>query len=89
MEEPILTTPETPGSRSLVPGSPAAINGSAAVSERLSKRASHTIQQLNRSPDTHARSLVSGRSRLVQDPLHRMEESVATAVGRLREWRRN
>jgi DNA-binding LacI/PurR family transcriptional regulator len=40
------------------------INGSPAVSERLSKRVWQAIQQLNYFPNTHARSLVSGRSRL-------------------------
>jgi DNA-binding LacI/PurR family transcriptional regulator len=40
------------------------INGSPAVSERLSRRVWQAIQQLNYFPNTHARSLVSGRSRL-------------------------
>jgi LacI family transcriptional regulator len=40
------------------------INGSPAVSDRLSKRVWQAIQQLNYFPNTHARSLVSGRSRL-------------------------
>lgn len=40
------------------------INGSPAVSERLSKRVWQAIEQLNYYPNTHARSLVSGRSRL-------------------------
>jgi DNA-binding LacI/PurR family transcriptional regulator len=40
------------------------INGSPAVSERLSKRVWQAIRQLNYFPNTHARSLVSGRSRL-------------------------
>jgi DNA-binding LacI/PurR family transcriptional regulator len=40
------------------------INGSPAVSERLSKRVWEAIEQLNYFPNTHARSLVSGRSRL-------------------------
>ena len=40
------------------------INGSPAVSERLSKRVWLAIEQLNYFPNTHARSLVSGRSRL-------------------------
>lgn len=40
------------------------INGSPAVSDRLSKRVWQAIQQLNYYPNTHARSLVSGRSRL-------------------------
>lgn len=41
------------------------INGSPAVSERLSKRVWQAIEQLNYFPNTHARSLVSGRSRLL------------------------
>jgi len=41
------------------------INGSPAVSERLSKRVWLAIQQLNYFPNTHARTLVSGRSRLL------------------------
>ena len=40
------------------------INGSPAVSERLSKRVWQAISQLNYFPNTHARTLVSGRSRL-------------------------
>jgi DNA-binding LacI/PurR family transcriptional regulator len=40
------------------------INGSSAVSDRLSKRVWQAIEQLNYFPNTHARSLVSGRSRL-------------------------
>ncbi len=40
------------------------INGSSAVSERLSKRVWQAIDQLNYFPNTHARTLVSGRSRL-------------------------
>jgi len=40
------------------------INGSPAVSERLSRRVWQAIEQLNYFPNTHARSLVSGRSRL-------------------------
>ena len=40
------------------------VNGSPAVSERLSKRVWQAIEQLNYYPNTHARSLVSGRSRL-------------------------
>ncbi len=40
------------------------INGSPAVSERLSKRVWQAIEQLNYYPNTHARTLVSGRSRL-------------------------
>ena len=40
------------------------INGSSAVSERLSKRVWQAIEQLNYFPNTHARTLVSGRSRL-------------------------
>ena len=41
------------------------VNGSPAVSERLSKRVWQAIEQLNYYPNTHARSLVSGRSRLL------------------------
>ena len=41
------------------------INGSSAVSDKLSKRVWHAIEQLNYFPNTHARSLVSGRSRIV------------------------
>ena len=41
------------------------INGSPAVSERLSKRVWQAIEQLNYFPNTHARSLVSGRSRFL------------------------
>lgn len=40
------------------------INGSPAVSDRLSRRVWQAIEQLNYFPNTHARSLVSGRSRL-------------------------
>jgi LacI family transcriptional regulator len=41
------------------------INGSSAVSERLKKRVWQAIKQLNYFPNTHARSLVSGRSRIL------------------------
>ena len=41
------------------------INGSPAVSERLSKRVWAAIEHLNYFPNTHARSLVSGRSRIL------------------------
>jgi LacI family transcriptional regulator len=41
------------------------INGSPAVSERLQKRVWQAIKQLNYFPNTHARSLVSGRSRIL------------------------
>ena len=41
------------------------INGSPLVSERLSKRVWQAIRQLNYFPNTHARTLVSGRSRLL------------------------
>jgi DNA-binding LacI/PurR family transcriptional regulator len=41
------------------------MNGSALVSERLTKRVWHAIEQLNYFPNTHARSLVSGRSRIL------------------------
>jgi LacI family transcriptional regulator len=40
------------------------VNGSSAVSERLQKRVWRAIHQLNYFPNTHARTLVSGRSRL-------------------------
>lgn len=40
------------------------INGSPVVSDRLSKRVWQAIEQLNYFPNTHARTLVSGRSRL-------------------------
>ena len=40
------------------------VNGSPVVSERLSKRVWQAIDQLNYFPNTHARTLVSGRSRL-------------------------
>jgi len=40
------------------------INGSTAVSERLKKRVQQAIEQLNYFPNTHARTLVSGRSHL-------------------------
>jgi LacI family transcriptional regulator len=41
------------------------INSSSAVSDRLSKRVWQAIEQLNYFPNTHARTLVSGRSRLL------------------------
>ena len=41
------------------------INHSSAVSERLSKRVWQAIEQLNYFPNTQARSLVSGRSRIL------------------------
>lgn len=41
------------------------INGSPVVSERLTKRVWQAIQHLNYFPNTHARTLVSGRSRLL------------------------
>jgi LacI family transcriptional regulator len=41
------------------------INGSPLVSERLAKRVWQAIKQLNYFPNTHARTLVSGRSRLL------------------------
>jgi LacI family transcriptional regulator len=40
------------------------INGSPAVSDRLMKRVWQAIEQLNYFPNSHARTLVSGRSRL-------------------------
>jgi len=41
------------------------MNGSPLVSERLSKRVMQAIQRLNYLPNTHARTLVSGRSRIL------------------------
>ena len=41
------------------------INGAPVVSERLTKRVWQAIEQLNYFPNTHARTLVSGRSRLL------------------------
>ena len=41
------------------------INGSPAVSDHLSKRVWQAIEHLNYFPNTHARSLVSGRSRIL------------------------
>jgi LacI family transcriptional regulator len=41
------------------------INGSSAVSDRLQKRVWQAINQLNYFPNTHARTLVSGRSHLL------------------------
>lgn len=41
------------------------INGTPVVSERLAKRVWQAIEQLNYFPNTHARSLVSGRSRIL------------------------
>jgi DNA-binding LacI/PurR family transcriptional regulator len=41
------------------------INNSPAVSDRLTKRVWQAIEQLNYFPNTHARSLVSGRSRIL------------------------
>ena len=41
------------------------INGSPVVSDRLSKRVWAAIEQLKYFPNTHARSLVSGRSRIL------------------------
>ena len=40
------------------------VNGSPLVSDRLNKRVWQAIKQLNYLPNTHARTLVSGRSRL-------------------------
>lgn len=40
------------------------INGAPVVSEKLSKRVWQAIHQLGYLPNTHARTLVSGRSRL-------------------------
>src|ERR1700742_29687 len=41
------------------------INQSPAVSEKLAQRVWQAIEQLNYFPNTHARSLVSGRSRIL------------------------
>jgi LacI family transcriptional regulator len=41
------------------------VNSSSAVSDRLKKRVWQAIRQLNYFPNTHARTLVSGRSRLL------------------------
>ncbi len=41
------------------------INGSSLVSDRLSKRVRQAVKQLNYFPNTHARTLVSGHSRLL------------------------
>ncbi len=41
------------------------INGSPVVSDRLTKRVWQAIEQLNYFPNTHARSLVSGHSRIL------------------------
>ncbi len=41
------------------------MNGSPLVSERLTKRVWQAIKQLNYLPNTHARTLVSGRSRIL------------------------
>lgn len=41
------------------------INGAPVVSDRLKKRVWQAIEQLNYFPNTHARTLVSGRSRLL------------------------
>jgi LacI family transcriptional regulator len=41
------------------------VNGSPPVSDRLKKRVWQAIKQLNYLPNTHARTLVSGRSRLL------------------------
>ena len=41
------------------------INGSPAVSQKLAQRVWQAIEQLNYFPNTHARSLVSGRSRIL------------------------
>jgi len=42
-----------------------AVNGSSAVSEQLSKRVWQAVEQLNYFPNTQARSLVSGHSRIL------------------------
>ena len=41
------------------------VNSSSAVSDRLSKRVWKAVEQLNYFPNTHARSLVSGHSRIL------------------------
>jgi len=57
---PLLLSPKFPS-----PRYPETINGSPLVSDRLSKRVWQAIKQLNYLPNTHARTLVSGRSRLL------------------------
>jgi LacI family transcriptional regulator len=66
------TTPKTPDIRSVAALAKVSIatvsrtiNGSPAVSERLSQRVWQAIDQLKYFPNTHARSLVSGRSRIL------------------------
>ena len=52
------------------------INGSPLVSERLSKRVWQAIKQLNYFPNTHARTLVSGRSRIARHHRRKHHQSV-------------
>jgi LacI family transcriptional regulator len=66
------TTPKTPDIRTVAALAKVSIatvsrtiNASPAVSERLAKRVWQAIEQLNYFPNTHARSLVSGRSRIL------------------------
>jgi len=66
------TTPKTPDIRSVAALAKVSIatvsrtiNRSPAVSERLSQRVWQAIDQLKYFPNTHARSLVSGRSRIL------------------------
>ncbi len=66
------TTPKTPDIRSVAALAKVSIatvsrtiNGSPAVSDRLSQRVWQAIDQLKYFPNTHARSLVSGRSRIL------------------------
>ena len=66
------TAPKTPDIRSVAALAKVSIatvsrtiNGSPAVSERLTQRVWQAIDQLKYFPNTHARSLVSGRSRIL------------------------
>jgi LacI family transcriptional regulator len=59
------------------------INGSSAVSDRLAKRVWRAIEQLNYFPNTHARSLVSGRSRILGIIAHGYEILVSSSNGNL------
>lgn len=67
--KPVLKTPDIRTVAALAKVSIATvsrtINNSPAVSERLAKRVWAAIEQLNYFPNTHARSLVSGRSRIL------------------------
>jgi DNA-binding LacI/PurR family transcriptional regulator len=67
----VKTAPKTPDIRAVAALAKVSIatvsrtiNNSPAVSERLSRRVWQAIEQLNYFPNTHARSLVSGRSRI-------------------------